>query len=1396
MMTCEQIIPEMQVRQIVLFIIVFALLLLPAFASATVFYVDKDATGADNGSSWADAFTTIQPGVDAAFAAGGGEVWVAEGTYTLSDLTPVSTPVVIMKNTVNLYGGFVGQGVGGNELARDQRNWTTHISRIDGSTKRRCVLGADNAVLDGFTCSHGFTTGLGEDSYGGGMYNNYVSPTVINCTFESNQAGGLIEGAGGAIANTNSNTMVHNCRFSNNSAGYAGGAMNNFNGAPTIKSCVFSYNYVGNVFPSGGGAINNPGSSPQILNCVFWCNTAHDEGGGIHNFAAVDVEIGNCTFFGNTAGVNGGGAIFSLNGSSGTVTNCVFWGNINGEIMGEALQVTYSDIQGGYSGTGNIDQDPLFINAVGGDLRLQPTSPCIDTGTAAGAPNTDLIGIPRPIDISGKGIDGPGLAFDLGAYEYTESGWILAKDPTPWSVREQESVTFDGRLWVLGGREGGAGTTWYNDVWSSADGINWTQATNNASWTGRQCHACVAFDNRMWVLGGFQYGTSNVFSDVWSTSDGVTWSQDVVSAPWGSRANPTVLSFNGKMWLMGGSTDGWSTGLKNDVWNSVDGITWQQVTPNAGWSPRSENSALVYDNKMWILGGWAPSAGGTIQDVWYSTDGINWTEAIHSAPWPARSWQASVVYDNKMWIIAGYTSGPLLQDAWTSIDGVSWNLEQAADLWEPRYEHTCEVLNNCIYLIGGSAGSGSLSDVHFYTSGVERPGFVYEYDNVQRLTGVAPDNGIIISYQYDPAGNRLEKRVDGPLNLSAGPANPVSRGIANNALDLPILQVRMTSGDAETVVLSSLVFSGTGTASEFADIASVKLWLDTDSNGIADGTDVLLATNTYSADDGTVTFSNLNHPILSGQSLEFLLTYSLNGQANQGETFATSITDRARVVARGIESYNTIYTTGTPIQSANLTVSTDTVEPVFAGLTSAYGIDGAVILDWEAATDSTTPIEYGIWIATTSFSGVITGSPVFLTDGANPEPPSGEGEGEGESSNKAYIAKGLTNGTEYFFVVRARDGAGNWSSTTTELSAVPIAPLLTLQMSADYGTVELTPGGAVYPVGTVVTANPQPDDGYVFYGWTGEILAGQEFVSPLAITMDTNKTVQTTFVRAKGTVEIRITPDGLPAPWLLVDGDAAMHSDIGAKPISDVPTGALSLTWEDVSGYITPSNPEPQYLGNGGTLVFVGNYEMPPTTVLAANPIQGYAPQTVHFADQSSPGTRAILSWAWSFGDGQSSIEQNPWHEYATVGDYQVSLTVTTQAGYSSDTDTIQIKEHLQITEQPQDDHGISGNSHSFTVTATGGYEPLHYQWMKNGENIIGSPDDATFTIVELSMADAGDYTVEIYDSYADSAVSEPANLTVEDGLPTMGLAGMAAMALTLIALSLLVLLSFAGKRQ
>ena len=238
-------------------------------------------------------------------------------------------------------------------------------------------------------------TGNSTDHEGGGMYNFTASPTLINCTFSDNSA---LEHGGGMANAASSSPMLTGCVFSGNSAG-SGGAMRNYFSSPLLSNCTL----VGNSADSGG-AVRNDSSSPTLLNVIFSGNSAH-RGGGIHNDISSPV-LTNCTFEGNSA--DWGGGMYSNDGSMPVLTNCILWADTPQEIYnsdGTSVPVvTYSDIQGGYAGRGNIDAEPLFADPDSGDYHLHLGSPCIDAGDndAPDLPDFDLEGDARRLDGDGN----------------------------------------------------------------------------------------------------------------------------------------------------------------------------------------------------------------------------------------------------------------------------------------------------------------------------------------------------------------------------------------------------------------------------------------------------------------------------------------------------------------------------------------------------------------------------------------------------------------------------------------------------------------------------------------------------------------------------------------------------------------------------------------------------------------------------------------------------------------------------------------------------------------------------------------------------------------------------------------------------------------------------------
>ena len=189
-----------------------------------------------------------------------------------------------------------------------------------------------------------------------------------------------------------------------------GGAISCVNASsPTIKNNIITRN---TATSSGGGIFCGDGASPLIVNNVISGNSASAFGGGISCNNVSSPTLINNTIYGNTAGMQGGG-IRAQNSSFPTVLNTILWANNPNQIYidsGSSIGITYSDVQGGWIGAGNINAHPLFVDTANDDYRLMDNSPCIAAGiVAANMPDKDIEDKLRPSP--------PGSKPDIGAYE-------------------------------------------------------------------------------------------------------------------------------------------------------------------------------------------------------------------------------------------------------------------------------------------------------------------------------------------------------------------------------------------------------------------------------------------------------------------------------------------------------------------------------------------------------------------------------------------------------------------------------------------------------------------------------------------------------------------------------------------------------------------------------------------------------------------------------------------------------------------------------------------------------------------------------------------------------------------------------------------------------------------
>lgn len=286
--------------------------------------------------------------------------------------------------------------------------------------------------------------------------------------------------------------------------------------------------------------------------------------------------------------------------------------------------------------------------------------------------------------------------------------WVLVSERAPWQARDsQAEFVHDGHLWILGG--------WVSpqapnllDVWKSSDGKGWMRTLEAGPWVQTDLPVSLAFRGQMWLMGGRKVPGTECSNQVWSSDDGVTWNLASHAAGWSPRLAPAFAAFNDRMWVLGGTADFYQNNdqtMFNDVWSTADGRNWQQEVASAEWSKRAFGQALVFDSKLWILGGGARNPRAQPKnDVWCSADGVHWTQVTSAAPWTPRLWFSSVVYRGRMWVLGGWSPADgNLGDVWHSQDGRTWTELKSDVIWTKRHEHSAFVFQDKLWVAGGAA---------------------------------------------------------------------------------------------------------------------------------------------------------------------------------------------------------------------------------------------------------------------------------------------------------------------------------------------------------------------------------------------------------------------------------------------------------------------------------------------------------------------------------------------------------------------------------------------------------------------------------------------------------------------------------------------------------------------
>lgn len=419
--------------------------------AGTVIYVNQQATGANTGDSWTNAFPQLQDALTLADSCPAvREIWVAKGVYYPdegSNQTNNSRNASFqLRKNLAIYGGFVG-----NETLLNTRNWQTNVTVLSGdldqndpgkdangilSTPPTQSNGANNAyhvvagigvtttaVLDGFAITSGRAEGTPAVgcACGGGIYAS-SAPTLRNLSVVGNYAGTF----GGGFYLTNSQATLQNLIVKANQASLYGAGLYNDNSSPTIINTLFS----GNSASNRGGALYNNNSNPVLINVTISGNRASSRAGAFYNTSS-NPDLVNVIIWGNEASTNA-----NIENSS-TSHPKYRYSLVEGSGGSTAWNTAFGDDHGN-----NVDSNPLFVTAVNaasapttaGNLRLQSGSRAADAGlSSANLTSIDVEGAARL----------QSAAIDLGAYESAYTAQLsVSTTLTPPVIEFHEPVTY------------------------------------------------------------------------------------------------------------------------------------------------------------------------------------------------------------------------------------------------------------------------------------------------------------------------------------------------------------------------------------------------------------------------------------------------------------------------------------------------------------------------------------------------------------------------------------------------------------------------------------------------------------------------------------------------------------------------------------------------------------------------------------------------------------------------------------------------------------------------------------------------------------------------------------------------------------------------------------------
>ena len=233
-------------------------------------------------------------------------------------------------------------------------------------------------------------------------------------------------------------------------------------------------------------------------------------------------------------------------------------------------------------------------------------------------------------------------------YSLNGKDWVQS---SPANVLQNNAfldyVWFKNALYGLGTFEGNAERyTFTPSISRSTDMRNWQTLAGESNLPKRFFYHPFVFKDKIWIIGGNDgsnaFDDSDNFSDIWNSPDAIHWTRQANDLPFGKRAHSEFVFFKGKMYM-----------LNNDVWASEDALKWVKVTDRIAKEDIFGYAAVVYDDKIWLLG--CNRNGKFESQVLVSNDGKAWE--TQSAPWTPRGAATACIFKSKIIMTGGKYGG-------------------------------------------------------------------------------------------------------------------------------------------------------------------------------------------------------------------------------------------------------------------------------------------------------------------------------------------------------------------------------------------------------------------------------------------------------------------------------------------------------------------------------------------------------------------------------------------------------------------------------------------------------------------------------------------------------------------------------------------------------------------